>query len=199
MKGAKMLSKEVFLEKLHEIIKIQEDDDRLDRALKEVAPSDFTGFSRIEYTNKLLDELSEDMHDEEDDYIGWWLYDCPERGQCEYDDECTVWLQNDRPFVIRTEEDLYDFLVYNYKEGEESPSDDAMLRRAQMDGVRYAINIITKLRHVNQATDGAKSGEYEALMQYLSDKIRNEYALDTGIFVEQYDNQEIILFSNESE
>ena len=42
-----MLSKEVFLEKLHEIIKIQEDDDRLDRALKEVAPSDFTGFSRI--------------------------------------------------------------------------------------------------------------------------------------------------------
>lgn len=204
-----MISKEEFIERIKELDEISEADWELDRALKRIAPSDFTGFSRPQLTNEKLNSLIDDM-DDKYEYISWWLYDCPDHGRGE-DDKCTVWSKDEkRKWVIKTPEDLYDYLAEIYEEDDEEDNEDAgeevrefvfegLARRAQMDGVRYAINIITKLRHVNQNTNGAKAAEYEALMSYLSDKIRNEYALDTGIFVDQYDDQEITLFSNESE
>lgn len=193
----KMISKETFIERLGEIFKAEEEDDKLDQALYAIAPSDFTGFARPEYREKLLRQLQEDTGDTGHDYIGWWIYDC-QKGNCETDEDCTIYIDG-KPFVVRTASDLYDLLVYDKPDNPPTEAPEALARKAQKDGVRYAINVITKIRHTNRRTNGMKANEYEALLSYISDKIRNEYAIDTGIIIDESDDQEITIFSNEEE
>lgn len=199
-----MISKEEFIERIKELDEISEADWELDRALKRIAPSDFTGFSRPQLTNEKLNSLVDDM-DDKYEYISWWLYDCPDHGKGE-DSKCTVWSTDEKTkWVIKTPEDLYDFLVELYQKEEEDAEEEVrefvsegLARRAQIDGVRFAINVITQLRHTNKKTNGAKASEIEALLKYVSDKIETEYALSTGIFTKLYENESITLFSNDT-
>ena len=201
-----MISKEEFIERIKELDEISEADWELDRALKRIAPSDFTGFSRPQLTNEKLNSLVDDM-DDKYEYISWWLYDCPDHGKGE-DDKCTVWSKDEkRKWIIKTPEALYDYLAEIYEKDDEEEEDaeeevrefvfEGLARRAQTEGVRYAVNILTELRNLNQKNN--KVGDYEALLKYASDKIRNEYALSTGIFLDDYKGQEITLLSNEEE
>ena len=199
-----MISKDEFLSRLRELEEIEQADEQLDNALRRVAPSDFTGFSRPELVNEKVNSLIDDMEDKYE-YISWWLWDAPDKGRAS-DDKCTVWTKDEtEKWVIKTPEDLYDYL-YECAEEETDEEEDVIeylieksCRRAQMDGVRFAINTILEVRHANQKSNNEGAEEREALMRYLSEKISNEYAIKTGIFVERYANEDIKLFSNEEE
>ena len=201
MKGNTMISKDDFIKRLDEILEMEEMDAEFEKALRKFAPSDFTGFSRSNLIAKKIESLEEDVEDSYG-YVCWWLYEA-DRGQAE-DSLCTI-EDEDNKWIIKTAEDLYDYLQETNRE-EESTEDDiedfiqeGLARRAQVDGVRFAINVITQLRHTNKKTNGVKASEIEALLKYVSDKIETEYALSTGIFIKLYENEGITLFSNDTE
>lgn len=197
-----MITFEEFNERLDEIKQIEKDDLDLDAALKRVAPSDFTGFARPNYLEEKLGYLIDDMGDKYD-YISWWLWETPNEGKAD-DSSCTVWSKDDnKKWVLKTRKDLYDFLVEHYEgDTEDDVAEyiyEGLARRAQTDGVRFAINTILELRHNNKNSNNPGAEEREALLRYVCEKISNEYAIKTGIFVEEYANEEIRLFSNEEE
>lgn len=174
-----MLSKKQFCKVIDFINKIERRDNEFNEALQKFAgDKDFTGF--YSNTNQdVLEWLEETMHDE-DDLISWWLYDCPEAGKCKDDNSCTIWLDKDQDekFVIRTAEDLYDYLLQNMH----APDDDVMAYafKQQTEGVKFAIHLIDKLEMTNNSTGNEGFEDRSALLKLAKNKIRHEYMIDTG-------------------
>lgn len=146
------------------VIDMEDTDHRLNQALQEYTKDkDFTGWAThrpAELARYIKDEMGDI-----DDYIGWWLWDCPERGKAENANSYTVEV-NGKKFVLGTLDDLYDFLNLHLSE----PSDFDK-------GVKFALRIIVELRETNSKTKLDKWQERDALLKYIHDKIENEWRL----------------------
>lgn len=69
----------------------------------------------------LLDFLKEEMNDK-DDFITWWLYDCPQMGKAHKKSCYTVTFEEKgkkKKWVLKNKENLYDYLVEEYSETRE--------------------------------------------------------------------------------
>lgn len=179
-----MISKARFLKIIHFLIGEEAKQEELHKALKKYAPSDFTGFLKTDIGIFILDFLQTEMNDT-DNYIGWWLYDCPKRGKCEDDKRCTIWLGDiDNPdtdkVVIRTPEDLYDFLITQTGSAPSKESLD-LTKKAQDNGVKFALQTINQIKEKNSKTRNPGWEERQTLMQYLIDKITNTYLAKAGV------------------
>lgn len=184
-----MLTKKQFIKILDYIIKEEDKQEKFSQALKEYAPSDFTDFSKPDITTFLVEILEDLMDDKpyskyDDSTISWWLWGCPDRGRCENDDSCTIWLgEPDDPetekFIIRTPEDLYAFLVVSHGK---APSEESiqMAIKAQDTGVKFALKIIKDIKNKNFETHNKGWSERDAEMEYLLQKITNEYLFKAG-------------------
>lgn len=186
-----MLTKEQFVKILNFIIKEEERQEKFAQALKEYAESDFTDFSKPDITTflvKLLEDLMDDRPKERpwESYISWWLWNCPDRGRCEDDDSCTVWLgkRNDpdtNKIIVRTPEDLYNLLLIQYGEAPSKESVQLALK-AQDNGVKFALKTIKEVKDKNFKTHNKGWAERDAEMEYLLEKITNSYLLKAGAF-----------------
>lgn len=184
-----MLTKKQFVKILNHIIKEEEKQDKLDQALREYAPSDFTGFSKPDETTFLVGVLEELMGDKpqgeyNSTYISWWLWDCPDRGRCKNDDSCTIWFgerddENTDKIVVRTPEDLYDVLLIEYGKAPTKESVQ-MAVKAQDNGVKFALHYLNVLKKNNKETKNEGWEERNALLDLASHKITNEYLLQRG-------------------
>ena len=185
-----MLTKKQFTKILNHIIKEEDRQERFNEALREYAPSDFTGFSKPDHTVFLVEILEDLMGDEPEGeygttYISWWLWDCPDRGRCKNDDSCTLWLgEHDDPdtpkIIVRTPEDLYDAILINKSK---APSKESiqMAIKAQDNGVKFALKTIKEVKDKNFETHNKGWAERDAEMEYLAQKIINSYLLEAGV------------------
>lgn len=198
-----MLAKKQFIKIINHIVEEEDRQEKFDQALKEYAPSDFTGFSNPNHTVFLVELLEELMGDVPEKkygttYISWWLWDCPNRGKCEKDSSCTVWFGDaDDPdtdkIVVRTPEDLYNLLLIQYGK---SPSKKSiqMAVTAQDNGVKFTLKTIDDILETNIKTKNKGWEDRKTLMEYLIGKISNEYLLTrgTGADLNYQDNSTII-------
>lgn len=176
-----MISKKTFLKIINLIIKEEDEQNAFDYALKEYAPSDFTGFAKMGLLDDLVDILKDLMEDEHD-YIGWWLWDSPERGKKpEY---CKIWLgDSDDPdtevVVVDTPEKLYDFMVTEYSK---TPSKDTlrMVVKAQDNGIKFSLKRIQELIDTNSKTKNEGWEERNTLLKLAKDRIEDEYRFTAG-------------------
>lgn len=175
-----MLTKKQFKKLLDRIIYEEERQQKLDKALQEYAPSDFTGFYDSDLSAFLLEILA-DLMDDKYDTISWWLWDAPDRGRCKDDRSCTICFKDeDSPeYVIRTPDDLYDYLVLSNLT---SPTKDhlRLAKRAQDNGVKYAISEIRGISDTNKRTKNPGWEERDALLKYTASKIINDYQIAAG-------------------
>jgi len=107
-----MVTREGFIIAINYILNLEKKEIKLTEDLQEfTGDKDFTGFMSI-WPGKIVEWLESEMEDS-DNYISWWLWDCPEAGKCKKDDSCSVWVNGEKskPIVIRTSGDLYDFLT----------------------------------------------------------------------------------------
>ena len=177
-----MLTKKQFLTIMNIILKEEESQNKFDEALKEYAPSDFTGFAKMGLLDDLVGFLKNVMNDE-GDYISWWLWDSPDKGK--NPKFCKIWLGDaDDPetpvMEITTPEKLYDFLLLNY---EKAPSKESieMAVKAQDNGVKFALKILNEMQETNKKTGNQGWEERNALLKYAQDKIEHEYRFSRGI------------------
>lgn len=177
-----MLTKKQFLERLNFIIDYDKKVEKFDGALKEFAHSDFTGYYDEDIHIHLLNNLVEDMNDK-DDYISWWLYDCPNAGK--NPEHAKIWLgdENDPDTIVvdvSTPEKLYDYIFTNYSQ---TPSKNTIksVIKAQDSGVKFALNEIQRTKEKNMETNNPGADDRNTLLQYVQDKISNEYRFKRGI------------------
>lgn len=105
-----MISKELFISVIDKIQKQQKKVEEFNDALDKICDGWPVYDTDNEYLNALLDVLNEEFHDE-GDTIGWWLWESSEKKIGVPNDEGKiVWYQ------IESKEQLYDYLVGNYKE-----------------------------------------------------------------------------------
>ena len=197
-----MLKKEDFIIAINYIIDEREREEKFDKALKEFAPSDFTGFWRDD--NRVVKWLSDVMGDKYEN-ISWWLYDT-DAGRNK--DMCKITFgEPDDPdykeWDILTAGDLYDYIVEEQREElEENESDhqDTIFRigrKAQTEGVRYALNEIARLNRDNEDSANPGWAHRKALLTLLYNNIINHYLADTGLDPTSRDDLE--LFTSEED
>ena len=177
-----MISKRAFLRIINLIIKEEEAQKRFDEALREYAPSDFTGFAKLGILDELVDILSDLMQDEYD-YLGWWLWDSPEMGR--NPEFCKIWLgdeddPNTEIVIVDTPEKLYDFMFTQYSK---APSKETlrMTVKAQDNGVKFALKKLEELKKTNTQTQNEGWENRNALLEYAQTQIENQYRFDRGI------------------
>jgi len=177
-----MLTKKQFLTILELILKEEDSQEKFDEALREYAPSDFTGFAKTGLLDILVDFLVDAMGDD-DGYISWWLWDAPDRGRNKKGSR--IWLgDSDDPdtevIEIVTPEQLYNFLLLNYGK---APSKETiqMAVKSQDNGVKFAIRQIDNILKSNLKAKNEGWEERKTLMEYLIGKICNEYLLARGV------------------
>ena len=104
-----MIRKDDFVRSINAILEQAERDEEVNNALDVICGNDYS-FCVAEtstiVTTALLDLLRNLINDE-DDYIGWWLYEDVEK---EVKDAFGNIIELDTP------EKLYDFLISNYKQ-----------------------------------------------------------------------------------
>lgn len=176
-----MLTKKQFLTILNLILKEEDAQEKFNEALREYAPSDFTGFAKMGILDTLVDFLVDAMEDS-DGYISWWLWDAPDRGR--NPKGCRIWLgDSDDPDTevveIITPEQLYSFLVANYGK---APSKDTirLAVKSQDNGVKFALRQIDNIIESNIEAKNPGWEERKTLMELLIGKISNEYLLARG-------------------
>lgn len=176
-----MLTKKQFLTILNLILKEEDAQEKFDEAIREYAPSDFTGFAKTGLLDTLVDFLVDAMEDS-DGYISWWLWDAPDRGKNKKGSR--IWLgDSDDPdtevIEIVTPEQLYSFLVANYGK---APSKDTVrtIIKSQDNGIKFALKTLDELIHTNNMTSNEGWTDRGALLRYARDKIENEYRLARG-------------------
>lgn len=179
-----MISKASFLKAIHFLIKEEEKQEKLDKALKKYTSSDSTGFSKPDISIFLLDFLRAEMNDTED-YLSWWLYECPKRGKCKDDKLCTIWLgdiddPNSEKIIVRDPEDLYYLLLIN---STRTPSKESlqMAIKAQDAGVKFTLKEIQLLQDKNKTTKNEGWQDRDTLFQYIKTQIENQYRFERGI------------------
>ena len=174
-----MLTKKQFIERLNFIKEYQEKMNTFDKALKEFAHSDFTGFYDENIYAHLLNNLIEDM-DDKYDTISWWI--------CETDwgkeEEMTAIWEKDDPddkptWNIKTPEDLYAYLFVNNAKAP-SESSYALAIKAQDNGVKYTLKTLETMRYNNEEAHNKGWEERGALIRYALEKIENEYRMSRG-------------------
>ena len=177
-----MISKKTFLKIINLITREEDEQNAFDFALKEYAPSDFTGFAKIGLLNDLVDILKDLMGDE-DDYIDWWLWDSPERGK--NPELCKIWLGDpDDPktevVIVDTAEKLYDFLFTQHSK---APSRESlqMVVKAQDNGVRFSLKRIQDLIDTNSKTKNKGWEERNTLLKLVKNKIEDDYHYSAGV------------------
>lgn len=177
-----MLTKKQFLERLNYLMDYQKKVDKFDEALREFAPSDFTGFHDDDVHTHLLNTLIEDMNDK-DDYISWWLYDCPNAGK--NPEHAKIWLgdANDPDTIVvdvSTPEQLYDYLFT--QNIETSPKETLNLAvKAQDNGFKFALKHINDLKEANSETRNAGWEDRDSLFGFILGTIANDYLYARGI------------------
>lgn len=178
-----MLTKKQFLQRLKFLMDYNASVEKYDQALKEFAHSDFTGYYDEKLSTYLLQTLSEDMEQEEDDLISWWLYDCPEAGK--NPQHAKIW-DGDRndpettEYDVSTPEKLYDYIFITYSK---APSKESiqMAVKAQDNGVRFTLKEIEKLKTKNAKTKIKDWENRETLLNFLQTQISNHYLFERGI------------------
>lgn len=190
-----MLTKKQFLERLNYLMDYQKKVDKFDEALREFAPSDFTGFHDDDVHTHLLNTLVEDMNDK-DDYISWWLYDCPNAGK--NPEHAKIWLgdENDPDTIVvdvSTPEKLYDYIHANYGQ---APSKDTMrtIIKSQDNGFKFALKHINDLKEANSETGNVGWEDRDSLFDFILKTITNDYlyARGTGADLNYHDSLYII-------
>lgn len=174
-----MLTKQQFIEQINFIKDYDYRTEKYEDALKQFAPSDFTGYYDSRLHDHLVDTLISCVGEYLRDVIEWWIYDC-RFGQDtdlakitvnpDTDDEKTVDVSN--------VSDLYDYLI-EYEFADEPSVADA--EHAQTEGVRYAISIIDEQIKSNRSVHNPDWKVRQALLTFVAHKIANEYRLATGI------------------
>lgn len=145
---------------------------RLDKALKQFAPSDFTGIAKLD--DWKVEWISEVMRDKEG-WIEWWLYetDCGEK-------LTQIWEDGDPEdspsWNIKNAGDLYDFLVAQYYKG----TNPIREKKAQDNGFKYALHEIKSCKDDNFLSQNEGWEERNALFQFLLTTLTNHYLLEAG-------------------
>ena len=102
-----MIAKETF-KKVIELIRKQEQvNDKITDTLSLFCDGNGLMFTGSEYYYEALMLLLKESMNDEGDYIGWWLYE---------DVEKVIYLEDGTERRLDTIEELYDFLLENYKE-----------------------------------------------------------------------------------
>lgn len=166
------ISKVNFTNFIEKIIYDQKRYDELDKALKQFAPSDFTGIAKTDdWKVKWISGIMGD----EGGWIEWWL--C----ETDYGEKLTqVWEDNDPEdspsWDIKTPGDLYDFLVIHYYK---SPN-PMREKKAQDNGFKYALQEIKSCKDNNFLSQNEGWEERNALFQFLLTTLTNHYLLEVG-------------------
>lgn len=193
-----MLKKEDFIKAINYILTEREKEAKFDLALKDFAPSDFTGFWRDD--SALVDWLANVMEDKYEN-IAWWVYDT-DGGKLT--DMCKItYGEPDDPdykeWDIRTPSDLYDYLMEEYLENTDfQPTTNTTFDigcKAQTEGVRFALNEIAKINKANEKTGNPGWENRKTLMTLLYNNIVNHYLQTTGLDATSLD--ELELFTKE--
>lgn len=177
-----MITKEQFLKRLNFILDYEKSVEKYDKALKEFAHSDFTGYYDENLHCHLLEMLSEDMHQEDDDLISWWLYDCPEAGK--NPKHAKIWDgdkddPNTTEYDVSTPEKLYDYLFITYSK---APSKETMNMtiKAQDSGVKFTLKEIEKMKKNNAKTQNKGWEDRQTILDFIQTQITNHYLLKRG-------------------
>lgn len=174
-----MLTKKQFIERIEFIEDFHNRMCEFDEALRNYAPSDFSGFFDDKTYQYLIARLGEDVNDD-NDYIGWWICET-EFGKNK--NMCKIWegdTDHDPDWIVDTPEQLYDYIfIQNTK----APSKESvqLAVKAQDNGVKFALKIIEEMQRTNEKTKNEGWGERGVLLQYAQDKIEREYRLQRGI------------------
>lgn len=104
----KVLSKKQFCSILNRFDELDKASEKLTDALQSLADDvSFTGFVfNYDYEVKCLEELLEDTNQ----WLSWWIFEAKD------DPENHAAFDKGKKFILRTPEDLYDFLYLDYKE-----------------------------------------------------------------------------------
>lgn len=103
------MKKETFVQVINLIKEQQKIDEEFTDALSLVCDGHSIYFGSMKYLDAIMLILKEDMKDKYD-YISWWLYEDVEK-EISFKDETGEHL-----IYLNTAENLYDFLIENYKE-----------------------------------------------------------------------------------
>lgn len=167
-----MISKSDFIFIMNFILNRQEKEATFSKQIQEfTGDCDFTGF-HTNVVDKLVEWLEQVMNDE-DNTISWWLWDAPHAGKS--DPENFVILDHGKKYVVDTVEALYDYLYQGY-----SDNFTATAYKAQAEGIKFAIHIIDDLIKDNTNTNNDGVEERNALLGLVREKIKNEYMLASG-------------------
>lgn len=176
----KVLSKEQFVKYINHIIDLDESSKTLEKALQIFCNDrDFTGFFySCEFELKFL----KDLLDDENDWIEWWIYEGRENPE-ESSIEC-----DGRKWVIKTPEDLYDFLFQENSEEKNPYYDGAMLC---IDTINRMIiqskNIIEKREKSGKSTENLES--YVALLKMAKSMMINDLAMIGNLYLVENEDE----------
>lgn len=184
-----MLSKELFCKLLNWAIEKIDRDKKFENALQEYAgDKDFTGFFTQD-SSFIIEWLEKAMGDK-NDWISWWVYET-ECGTVS-EDLCTATDGKEngkKKWVLRTVEDLYDFLFAIYPI---SGIQHQLLVSAQSAGVQFA------LRELSLARETCSVEDFAEVMRVLLNKVNIDYMVATGVDsqmnMETYEVEQPMLF-----
>ena len=167
------ISKTNFIIFINRIIHDQERYDKLDKALKQFAPSDFTGIAKT--NDWKLEWLSEVMQDKEG-WVEWWFFetDCGKKLTQVWEDGDP---EDDPTWDIKTSGDLYDFLMAQYYKD----TNPLREKKAQDNGFRYALQGIKSCKDANFLSHNEGWEDRDALFQFLLNILTNHYLLEAGV------------------
>lgn len=114
-KNKQHIGRDKFVEMINYIIQLQNKEEKLSKALQNFADNNnFTGLHT--QTPYFLVSWLESVMCKGDDSISWWLWDAPKEGKGSELD-CSIFLEKDinSRYVIKTPEDLYDYLTGQLK------------------------------------------------------------------------------------
>ena len=192
-----MLTKKQFIERIKFIEDFHNRMCEFDEALRNYAPSDFSGFFDDKTYNHLIDCLGEDM-DDEYDYIGWWICET-EFGKNK--NMCKIWengTDHDPDWIVETPEQLYDYLFVLYGK---APSKDTLRLtvKAQDNGFKFALKHINDLREANSETKNVGWEDRDSLFDFILKTIAHDYlyARGTGADLNYQENLYIISLLDE--
>lgn len=172
-----MLMREQFRKAIEFCQKLDERESKFSDALDEFQGNDdFRTSFCSNISSSIIYWLQDVMNDT--DTISWWYYDCPEQGKCKNDSSCTIELsrnKKERKWVLRTIDDLYEYLLDNYKEKK-----NGVIIRQQSAGVGFALDTIREQREKNTKTKNVGYEDRNALFNFLDELIENRYILETG-------------------
>lgn len=110
-----MLTREQFRQVIEFCLDIEERENEFSKALNKYQNNDgFRAGFCSDIVGRIISWLSDVMQDK-GDYISWWMFDLPEHGTCKDDYDCSIWITDncgkDKRIVVRTIDNLYDFLA----------------------------------------------------------------------------------------